>query len=215
MRIPAAAATLGGFRAWALSDEYPERGRFSFINGELFIDLSLEETETHNKVKTEVSVGVMNFNKCLDLGEFYSDGTLVTNEAAGLSTEPDGTFVTWEGFDAGRVRLTPRTDRPGQFVELVGTPDWVLEVVSRSSVAKDKRELREAYHRAGVPEYWLVDARFDEVVFQILRRRRDRSVSVAAREGWVRSPVFGRGFRLERRKNRQGRWSYTLEVTPG
>ena len=153
-------------------------------------------------------------NEELDLGEFYSDGTLVTNEAADLSTEPDGTFVTWRSFEAGRVRLTPREDRPGQYVELQGTPDWVLEVVSRSSVAKDTRVLRAAYHRAGVPEYWIIDARFDAIDFQVLRRRRDRYVVVAPRGGWHRSPVFGRGFRLERRRNRMGRWKYTLEVAP-
>jgi hypothetical protein len=49
---------------------------------------------------------------------------------------------------------------------------------------------------------------------QVLRRRRDRSVVVAPRGGWNRSPVFGRGFRLERRRNRMGRWEYTLEVAP-
>ncbi len=108
----------------------------------------------------------------------------------------------------------PRKDQPGQYVELEGTPDWVLEVVSRSSVQKDTEWLRAAYHRAGIPEYWLIDAQYDEVSFQILRRRRDRYVAVASRDGWVRSTVFGRSFRLDRRKNRMGRWSYTLDVMP-
>ena len=214
IRIPARAATLAGFRAWALSDEFPERGRFSFINGELFVDMSPEELETHNKVKTEVVSAIANLNKELDLGEFYSDGTLVTNEVADLSTEPDGAFVTWRSFEEGRVRLTPREDRPGQYVELQGTPDWILEVVSRSSVAKDTRVLREAYHRAGVPEYWIIDARFNAIDFQVLRHRRDRYVVAAPRGGWHRSSVFGRGFRLERRLNRMGRWRYTLQVAP-
>ena len=173
IRIPTRAATLAGFRAWALSDEFPERGRLSFINGELFIDMSPEELETHNKVKTEVGFASANLNKELDLGEFYSDGTLVTNEAADLSTKPDGTFATWRSFEAGRIRLTTREDRPGQYVELRGPPDWVLEVVSRSSVAKDTRVMREAYHRAGVPEYWIIDARSDAIGFQVLRRRKE------------------------------------------
>jgi Uma2 family endonuclease len=214
IRIPARAATLAGFRAWALSDEFPERGRFSFINGELFVDMSPEEVESHNKVKTEVSRVLCNLNEGLDLGEFFGDGTLVTSEAADLSTEPDGTFVTWRSFEEGRVRLTPREDRPGQYTELQGTPDWVLEVVSRSSMAKDTRILREAYHRAGVPEYWIIDARFDAIDFQVLRRRRDRYVVAAPRGGWHRSSVFGRRFRLERRLNRMGRWRYTLLVAP-
>ncbi|MBV8232095.1 MAG: Uma2 family endonuclease, partial [Planctomycetaceae bacterium] len=89
-----------------------------------------------------------------------------------------------------------------------------LEVVSRSSVAKDTRVLREAYHRAGVPEYWIIDARFNAIDFQVLRHRRDRYVVAAPRGGWHRSSVFGRGFRLERRLNRMGRWRYTLQVAP-
>jgi hypothetical protein len=74
--------------------------------------------------------------------------------------------------------------------------------------------LRDLYHRAGIPEYWLIDARFDEVSFQILRRRRDRHVAVKPQNGWHFSTVFGRFYRLERRKNRLGRWRYTLEVAP-
>ncbi len=213
IRVPVdAVATLDGFREWVLSDESPEHWRFSYIQGEVYIDMSPEELDTHNKVKTEVSRVLSTLNDKLDLGEFYSDGTLVTNQAAGLSTEPDGTFVSWPTYEAGRVRLIPRKNRPWQYNELQDTPDWVLEVVSRSSVEKDTRTLRETYHRAGVPEYWIIDAQSEEIDFQILRYRRDRYVAVAAREGWLRSRVFGRNFRLERRHNRLGRWNYSLQT---
>jgi len=214
VRIPASAFTHAGFRAWATSDEFPEKLRASFINQEVIIDMSPEELETHNKVKTKVISVLDSFNERLDLGELFSDRTLVSNRAAGLSTEPDGTFVTWSSFEAGRVRLVQRKDRPGQYVELEGTPDWVLEVVSRSTVQKDTVSLRESYHRAGIPEYWLIDAQYAEVSFRILRRRRDRYVAVAPRDGWHRSPIFGRSFRLDRRKNRMGRWTYSLEIAP-
>lgn len=214
IHVPASAATFAGFRAWATSDEFPESLRASFINQELVIDMSPEELESHNKVKSALTTAIFNLNAELDLGEFYGDGTLVTNETAELSTEPDATFVAWESFEANKVRLVERKDRPDQFIELVGTPDWVLEVVSRSSVKKDTELLRDAYNRAGIPEYWIIDARFDEVSFEVLRRRRDRYVVVAPRNGWHRSAVFGRSFRLLRRRNRLGRWTYTLEVTP-
>jgi len=212
--IPASAATHEGFRAWVTSDEFPEKLRASFINQGILIDMSPEELETHNKVKTKTVSALDSLNERLDLGELFSDGTLLTNIAAGLSTEPDGTFVSWASFESGRVRLVPRKDRPGQFMELSGTPDWVLEVVSRSSVTKDTVQLRELYHRAGIPEYWLINAQYEEVSFQILRWRRDRYVAVKPRGGWNRSAVFDRSFRLDRRKNRMGRWHYTLAVDP-
>ena len=215
IRIPISAGTHAGFRAWVTSDEFPEKLRASFINEEIVIDMSPEELETHNKVKTsDYLAHLIHLNQELDLGELFSDRTLVTNPATGLSTEPDGTFVSWASYEADRVRLVPRKNRPGQYIELEGTPDWVLEVVSQSSVQKDTELLRDLYHRSGIPEYWLIDARFDEVSFQILRRRRDRYVAVKPRDGWHRSTVFGRSFRLERRKNRLGRWRYTLDVSP-
>jgi Uma2 family endonuclease len=176
--------------------------------------VSPEELESHNKVKTTTVSSIDSLNAELDLGELFSDRTLVTNFATGLSTEPDATFVSWASFEANRVRLVPRKNRPEQYIELEGTPDWVMEVVSQSSVQKDTQELRDLYHRAGVSEYWLIDARFDEVSFQILRRRRDRYVAVKPQNGWHFSTVFGRSFRLERKKNRLGRWRYTLEVAP-
>jgi Uma2 family endonuclease len=214
IHIPISAGTHAGFRAWVTSDKFPEKLRASFLNGEIVIDMSPEELETHNKVKGEIYGALRNLVRELDLGELYFDRALVTNPATGLSTEPDGTFVSWASYETDQIRLVPRTNRPEQYIELEGTPDWVLEVVSQSSVQKDTEVLRDLYHRSGVPEYWLIDARFDEVSFQILRRRRDRYVAVKPRDGWHRSTVFGRSFRLERRKNRLGRWRYTLDISP-
>ena len=102
IHVPASAATFAGFRARATSDEFPEPLRASFINKELVIDMSPEELESHNKVKSELSAVVATLIKRLDTGEFYGDGTLVTNEAAELSTEPDATFVAWESFKRTR-----------------------------------------------------------------------------------------------------------------
>jgi Uma2 family endonuclease len=88
----------------------------------------------------------------------------------------------------------------------------VLEIVSKSSIIKDTRELRLAYHRAKVSEFWLVDARGREIDFQILVRRAAKFVAVPARDGWRLSPTFGRRFRLVRSMNRQNRWSYRLDM---
>jgi Uma2 family endonuclease len=136
----------------------------------------------------------------------------VTNVEANLSTEPDASFATWDSLGAGRVRLVPREGVHGQYLELEGTPDWVLEVVSKYSVRKDTRRLRERYHRAGIPEYWLIDARGDEVVFDLLVRAESDYVSEVGRGGWQTSPVFGRRFRLVRSRGPLELWQYTLQV---
>ncbi|HJT78341.1 MAG TPA: Uma2 family endonuclease [Gemmataceae bacterium] len=213
IRLPAGAvATLEGFCDWATSGAFPRRGRFSFLGEEVFIDMSPEEIETHIKLKGEIQRVIGTLTEALDLGEFFPDGALVRNEAASLSNEPDGTLVKWETSESGRVRFVPRQDELGMYMQLEGTPDWVLEVVSKWSVQKDYRVLRQRYHRAGIPEYWLVDARGEEIVFQILTWRRNGYVAVRPRDGWYKSRVFPASFRLERQRNRVGRWKYELRV---
>jgi Uma2 family endonuclease len=214
VRIPASAATLAGFRAWATSADFPEHVRAAFIDGEIYLDMSNEEPQTHISVKTEVIRVLSTLARDLKQGMFYADGLLVTNAAAGVSNNPDSTFVSWESLDTGRARLVPRQGEQGQYTELEGTPDWVLEIVSDSSVQKDTQRLREAYHRAGIREYWLIDARGEAIVFQILHWRKTGYAAAPSQGGWQRSRVFGRSFRLVREQGRRGLWTYTLEVQP-
>jgi Uma2 family endonuclease len=214
LTVPASACTLAGFRDWATSDDFPRSGRISFINKELLIDMSPEEIQIHGPLKTEIGAVIYQLCRNLDLGRFFPDRTLVTNQAAGLSTEPNGTFASWDTLESGRLRLVPREKKPDQSMEVEGTPDWVLEIVSDTSVGKDTKKLREAYHRAGIPEYWLIDARSEEIDFRMLVHRPTGYEAVAARGGWQRSKVFGRSFRLERRRRRMDLWKYTLQIKP-
>jgi Uma2 family endonuclease len=212
--FPSSAMTFAGFRTWAKSGAYPERGRVSYLGDEVYIDTSQEELETHSKVKLEVLGVVRGINLRLKIGVLYGDGALVSNEEARLSTIPDSVLLTYEALESGRVRLVPREGVEGQYIEVEGTPDWVMEIVSNSSVRKDTRRLRELYHRAGIPEYWLIDARGDTINFQILLREEDDYVPSGTRAGWQRSRLFGRRFRLVRERGRLDLWEYTLQVKP-
>jgi Uma2 family endonuclease len=211
VRIPASATTLEGFREWAKSDEFPQRGRISFLDREIFIDMSAEEYQTHGQLKSEVGRVILNRNKNNPTGLFFPDRTLLTNEEAGLSTEPDGAFVKWKSIDSGKVRLVPRVEGTDRYNELFGAPDWVMEIISDSSVRKDTIRLRDTYYRAGITEYWLIDARGEEIDFQILVRGKDGFVSVPKKRGWQRSRVFGASFRLTRRRDRRSFYQYDLE----
>jgi len=212
LRIPAGVRTLDKFRNWARSPGFPEHGRISFINGDLHIDMSPDELEHHNKVRGAICHTVITLNDEQDWGEFFLDGALVTNSAANLATVPDASLVKWETSASGKVRFVPRKDRAGEFIEIRGTPDWLLEAVSFSSLQKDTEELPLSYHRAGVPEFWLVDARGQEIDFRILVHRPRKYQKGKTRAGWHHSPLFGMWFRLVRHLNRQDRWTYKLEV---
>lgn len=50
-----------------------------------------------------------------------------------------------------------RLPRPGNARPLEVTPDWVCEVLSPTSAARDRVTKRNLYARAGVPHYWLID----------------------------------------------------------
>ena len=88
----------------------------------------------------------------------------------------------------------------------------MLEVISQSSVVKDTQVLREAYYHAGIREYWLVDARGDEIDFQILVRGNAGFAPVESNDGMTASEVLPASFRLTRARDRVGLWKYTLHV---
>src|SRR5262249_19385932 len=120
VRIPGSAHTLEGFRAWAKSGRFPDRGRISFIKGQVYVDMSPEELHKHNQPKTAIYATLFFLNQEIERGILYSDRALVTNKQAGLSTEPDGTFVSYHSLQRHLVRLAPRKDADHEFLEIVG-----------------------------------------------------------------------------------------------
>ena len=172
--VPESARTLDGFRAWAASDSFPERGRITYFRRGIFLDMTPEKANKHNNVKTEITRVLGNLVRDRDLGTVYSDGLWITNDQADLSNEADATFISWESWETGRIQLiTAPGDDDG--IEMSGSPDWVLEVVSNSSERKDTVWLPDAYHAADVREYWLVDARGRRCRVHRRPRRRCRS----------------------------------------
>lgn len=206
-----ATASLASFREWAGDNDLPEKTRTDYYKGEVLIDMGKEQLFTHGGVKTEIAAVLQTLCKQSGLGRYWCNGVLVTNEDADLSTNPDGTFVSHATLSAGMVTLMPGVD--GGFVELVGTVDMVLEVVSDSSVKKDNQTLFEAYFEAGIPEYWIVDARGDEIDFRIYKPGTKRYSLVKKQPGgWSKSVVFDKSFRLVRSLDASNNPEFTLEV---
>jgi Uma2 family endonuclease len=80
------------------------------------------------------------------------------------------------------------------------------------SVRKDTQQLRQDYWTAGIREYWLVDARQEPLVFDILRHTPKGYRTTPKKGGWIKSNVFGKSFRLTCWTSEYGDPEYTLEV---
>ncbi len=210
LEVPVWVADLESFRRWIHSDDVPEDLRIWWLKGKVWIDVSKEQIFTHVGVKTR-------FTRVLDLladqeqlGRYLTDGVLLSNFAADISGNPDGLFLSNATLQSDQIRLIEGTD--GGYVELQGSPDMVLEIVSRSSVQKDDVVLRQAYWEAGVSEYWIVDVRKEPIRFDILRHGKRGYTVTRKQEGWVRSTVFGKSFRLVRHQGPGGHPDFSLEV---
>src|SRR3954470_21572181 len=134
IRVPDDIDDLDSFCRWVCSDKAPARGRYSFLNGEVWVDMSPEQFFTHNQVKGEYAIVLGNLAKVARLGRFCPDRMLLRNDTAGLSTEPDGAFISRKTLRARRVVITQIA---AGYDVLQGTPDMTLEIVSDSSEAKD------------------------------------------------------------------------------
>lgn len=200
--IPAWVDDLDSFCHWRLSPESPQDGEIAFLDTGIWVDLTMEEFLTHNQVKAAFDFGIMNVVQPASLGRYVPDRMLLKNADANLSVEPDGLFFTWETMRSGRLRLV---EKAGQgFMELEGTPDMTLEVVSKTSVPKDTVLLRDLYWKAGVTEYWLVDVRDGNLSFEILQWTPDGYGDVPWQEGWVSSNVMGKKFQIQKQTDPLG-----------
>jgi Uma2 family endonuclease len=210
VEIPTWVTDLPTFRRWVHSPAVPDDLKVFWIGGKVWVDMRNEQIFSHVDVKGEMFRVLANLVRDLDIGRVFADGALYTNDDADIGVNPDAMFISHAARAEGRVTFVE--GREGGHVEIRGTPDMVLEVVSRSSVTKDTKRLFEAYWVAGVPEYWLVDARKSPPRFEVYRRTGDGYVGVRRRDGWLRSPVFGRQLRFVESKDRFGDPAYSLQM---
>lgn len=209
--IPAWVTDYDSFCRWLRSDDFPEEGKICFILGKVWVDLSMEEFFSHNQVRGELNRVLANLMKETKFGRFVPEGMRYNHPETQLSTEPDGMVVSNEALRTGRVRLT--AGKEGESTILVGSPEILIEVVSESSEVKDTEWTMSAYFDAGIPEYWVIDARDeDDVRFDIYRRGKKEFVAARKSGGWVKSAVLGKSFRLVQSEDDDGKPEFTLEV---
>jgi Uma2 family endonuclease len=116
--------------------------RFEIIDGELQVTPS--PSTRHQRVVTDLVLAVGTFVREHDLGEFYT-GPVDVLFQEGDYLAPDAVFV--------------RSDRPELLSDrgIEGAPDLVVEVLSPSTLMRDRGTKFERYRHFGVGEYWIVD----------------------------------------------------------
>lgn len=213
IEIPGSIGDLRRFREWAASREFPERGRIDWIGGRMEVDMSPEDLTTHGTPKSAIAGKLVSLVQETERGLVFIDRARLSSPVADLSCEPDILVLLRETLETEGARLVPRLGAKERFIEIEGPVDVAVECVSDSSVVKDLQRLPVAYFRAGVREYWLVDARRAEVEFRILRRGFEEFEAVIPDgEGFVTSEVLGARFRLTRSRRSSMLVFYRLEA---
>ncbi len=192
--VPESVHDISSFREWRQSDNFPEQGRIWWLQGRTWVDMTVGQIFSHVQVKTEFARILGSLVKITDLGLFLTDGAVLHNFEADISGKPDGLYLSNKTVADKKIEFIEGAR--GGFTEIEGSPDMVLEIISRSSVNKDKNVLRKAYWKAGIQEYWLVDAREQPPLFEILRWTPQGYLCARKQDGWMKSKVFGKSFNL-------------------
>lgn len=145
--MPAWVRDYESFHRWMHSAAFPDQGKICFINGKVWVDLSMEEFFSHNAVRQEIGRVLGNLMKETQFGRFVPEGMRHGHLATELSTEPDGMLFSHEALRDGTVRLVG--GEKGLHTELVGSPEIIIELVSESTEVKDTEWCMSAYHDAG------------------------------------------------------------------
>jgi Uma2 family endonuclease len=213
VEIPLDIRSLEDFRRWALSDEFPQRGRIDYVGGRIEVDMSPENLFFHGTLKMEIAAVLHQLVAKTRIGHVVTDRTRISCPP-NLSVEPDVVVLMNETLADRRARLV-RAKRHRGYVEVEGPADLIVECVSDSSVEKDTRRLPQLYFDAGVREFWLTDARGDNLLFRIYHRGDKGFVpQVPDQDGYQPSAVLQRRFLLNCLPGDDDTWQYDLLHRP-
>src|SRR3954453_2202763 len=92
--VPAWVVDLDSFRRWTDTKGFPESGRISYLEEDVWVDMSEEQVFAHALVKSEIGFGLTGVAKAGQLGMYIVDGVRLFNAEADISCVPDGVFIS-------------------------------------------------------------------------------------------------------------------------
>ncbi len=166
------------FRAWL--DELPasDINHYELIRGRIV--MSPPAGWPHGGVGSTLNLLIGSHVRERRLG-ILLDASAGYDLPSGDTLEPDVSFMSHARFDEGPAPVH------GKFLRIV--PDLVVEILSPSSVSRDRVEKAEIYAQNGVDEYWIVDSKRREITL-LFREGPVFAAPEVVRDGAIPSRVF-------------------------
>ncbi|MFW6287550.1 MAG: Uma2 family endonuclease, partial [bacterium] len=137
-------------RLYTYSDylTWSDEKRYELINGQVYT-MSAAPYRRHQEISGELfrQISVYLFDKMCKVYSAPFDVRLPEGE------EDNGEILTVVQPDIVIICDEDKLDKRG----CRGAPDLIIEIISPSSAARDKKIKRDLYEKHGVKEYWLVD----------------------------------------------------------
>lgn len=153
---------------------------YELLNGEL--GRKSAPKPSHQRIVRKILVAFNAFVEAGKLGEVFSSPIDVFLDEYNVP-QPDLVFVS----NARKALVTEDG--------IMGAPDLVIEVISPSSVVRDRVEKMKLYRQYRIPEYWIVDPSYATVEVYTLAENEYDLLAYAIETGTVHSKVLT-GFSL-------------------
>ncbi len=134
--------TYGDYRLW-MGDE-----RWELIDGEAYL-MSPAPSRRHQKASMGLAVQIGNFLVGRPCQVYAAPFDVRLPE----DDEKDDAVATVVQPDIAVICDPSKLDDAG----CRGAPDWIIEILSPSTSARDRVDKRDLYQRHGVREYWVLD----------------------------------------------------------
>ncbi len=164
--------------------EFDDNGRFLYelLNGEVVKRSA--PSPLHQRISRRLSFKIESLIQEKGLGElFYSPIDVFLDDHN--VPQPDLIFIKKERLDIVNLEEA-----------IMGMPDLVIEILSPSSIKRDRFQKMAIYEQFKAPEYWIVDPANSSIEVYTLKDDKLEIASFAAQEGSVQSAAVG-GWELE------------------
>lgn len=152
--------------------------RYEIIEGEL--EMVPGPSLDHQSYSRNLEFLLWNFVRENDLGEIYDAPIDVVLNDDNV-VQPDIVFVSKKNAEILQKQA------------IVGSPDLIVEILSPSSVHKDRYRKKSLYEKFGVEEYWIVDPGNNTIEVFCLKGDHFELHAIASEKGSIKSKII-KGF---------------------